>query len=356
MIAYVTRRVAAAAGVIYVVVSLSFFMIRLMPGNAMEFLTQQLELQGNLTPQEIQEKIQAIWGVLPTSPLWQQYFTYVGHAFQGNLGTSLLDPGETVIHIVAGAAPWTIFAVGSALLISFILGVIIGTGMAVFQHTRWSKLATLVVSFFNAIPLYVAAIILIYFLSDRLQILPGSGAYGLGVTAGFNWSFIASVLQHAVLPIASYVITSIGYWALTMKGAAISTLGSEYVRAAESRGLDRRRVSQSYVGRNSMLPMVTSFGLNVGLLFGGSVFIETYFIYPGIGYYLIESVDARDYSLMMGCFILITVAVVIANLLVDLLYPLVDPRIARVDISRRAKAALRIEAAEPVLPVGSTMS
>jgi peptide/nickel transport system permease protein len=353
MVRYASKRVAMALVVIFVVVSVSFFMVRLMPGNAMEYLQSQLQLQGQYTAQQIQEKITAIYGLQPKAPLLNQYFAYIGHAFQGNLGTSVLNPGETVTSIIAGAAPWTIFAVGASLLISFVLGIIIGTAMAVFQSRGFSKFMTLGVSFLSAIPNYLVAILLIYFLADRAQFLPGSGAYGVGVTEGFNGPFIASVLQHAIMPIAAYVITAVGGWALTMKGAAISTLGSEYVRAAEARGLDRRRVAQSYVGRNSMLPMVTSFALSLGYLFGGSVFIETYFIYPGIGYYLIQAVDARDYSLMMGCFMLITVAVVVANLLVDLLYPLVDPRIARPQTSR-AKAGAKGEAPEVVIAAGST--
>ena len=112
-----------------------------------------------------------------------------------------------------------------------------------------------------------------------------------------------------------------------MKGSVVTTLGADYVRAAESWGLSSRRVTQSYIGRNSLLPMVTNLALSVGFLFGGAVFVETYFTYPGIGYYLINAVNSRDYSLMMGCFIVITVSVVFANLLVDLMYPLVDPRI-----------------------------
>ena len=117
----------------------------------------------------------------------------------------------------------------------------------------------------------------------------------------------------------------------------MTTLGADYVRAAESWGLSSRRVTQSYIGRNSMLPMVTNLALSVGFLFGGAVFVETYFTYPGIGYYLINAVNSRDYSLMMGCFILITVAVVFANLLVDLMYPLVDPRIVSPAQSKRAR-------------------
>lgn len=353
MVRYISRRLVMALVIIFMVVSVSFLLVRLMPGNAIEYLESQLQLGGQYTPQEIQEKIQSLFDLMPKAPLWQQYFLYVAHAFEGNLGTSVLNPGQSVVSIVAGAAPWTIFAIGSGLLISFVFGVIIGTGIAVYRSTRFSRLVTLAISFMSAVPIYLVAILLIYFIADRAQWLPASGGYGINVTVGFNLPFVASAVQHAILPITAYAITAVGGWALTMKGAAISTLGSEYVRAAEARGLERRRVAQSYVGRNSMLPMVTSFALAVGYLFGGSVFVETYFIYPGIGYYLIQAVNARDYSLMMGCFILITVAVVFANLLVDLLYPFVDPRIARPGADKRTRAR-PVDLTE--LPVGSTMS
>jgi peptide/nickel transport system permease protein len=120
-----------------------------------------------------------------------------------------------------------------------------------------------------------------------------------------------------------------------MKGTAVSVLGAEYVRAAESRGLSPRRVAQSYVGRNSMLPQVTGLALSIGFLFGGSVFIEFYFSYQGLGYQLINAINSRDYSVMMGCFLLITTAVVLANFLVDFVYPAVDPRIARPGATRQ---------------------
>jgi peptide/nickel transport system permease protein len=132
-----------------------------------------------------------------------------------------------------------------------------------------------------------------------------------------------------------------------MKGSVTTVLGADHVRAAESRGLSRRRVTQTYIGRTAMLPMVTNLALAVGFMFGGSVFIETYFSYPGLGFRLISAVNSRDYSLMMGCFILITVSVVISNLLVDLIYPLVDPRIVRLTNRKVTAAGTVAELASP---------
>jgi peptide/nickel transport system permease protein len=344
MLRYIAQRVLLALMVVYVVVSISFFMIRLMPGSPMLALEEQLELQGGLSFQEIQARVAAIYAITPKAPLWQQYISYVGNAFRGNLGQSISSPGETVVHIIAGALPWTIFVVAVALIISFTLGIAVGSFMAAFQNRRSGKATALCASFLGAVPNYLVAIALLYFFADLHHIFPLGGAYSAGTTPGFNLSFIGSALVHAILPISAYVITSFGGWALTMKGSAMTALGSEYVRAAESEGLSQRRITQSYIGRNSMLPMWTSLALSLGFMFGGSVFIETYFTYPGIGYYLIDAVNARDYSLMMGCFVLITISVVVSNLLVDLLYPMLDPRITSPASTGRARKLKRLRA------------
>jgi peptide/nickel transport system permease protein len=325
--AFLVKRLALAVVTIYVVITLTFFMIRLMPGNAMTYLESQLSTQGALSTQEIAQKVSAAYDVQTNSPLWQQYLGYVGNAFRLHFGTSILNPSQSVLSVVAGALPWTLLVVGLALLISFAIGVVVGTLIAAFPQGLLSKLATGVVSFIAAVPNYIVALVLIYLVADRAHLLPASGPYSLETTPGWNGPFIASVLQHATLPVLSYVIVAFGSWALTMKGSVSTILGADYVRTGEAWGLARWRVTRSYIGRNAMLPMVTNLGLSLGYLFGGSVFIETFFVYPGLGYYLIQSVNERDYPVMMGCFILITVAVVVSNLIVDLIYPLVDPRI-----------------------------
>lgn len=340
MLTYILKRAAASIAVIFVVISLSFYMIRLMPGNAVDFVTAQLQSQGGLSPAEIQAKISLIYGVQSKAPIWDQYLHYVLHAFEGNFGRSSTDPGITVMHVIATALPWTLFVVGVALLISFAVGIAIGTFLAVYRDSFVAKAITMVLSVLSAFPNYLVALVLLYLLADSHPIFPVGGAYSLGVHVGFNLAFIGSVLAHGFLPILAYVLTAVGGWALTMKGSVVAQLSSEYVRAAESWGLGGRRIMQSYVGRNSMLPMVTTMALSVGLMFGSSVFIETFTSYPGIGYYLIHSVDSRNYTVMMGCFILICVAVVLSNFLVDLFYPSVDPRITLpgTDSSNRREA------------------
>jgi peptide/nickel transport system permease protein len=350
MASFLAKRLALALVTIYAVITLTFFMVRLMPGNAMSYLEAQLQQQGGLTTQQIAAKVQEAYGVQPTGPLWQQYLRYVGNSFRGNLGTSIIDPGKTVLSVVAGALPWTLLIVGLALLVSFALGLIVGTVIAAFPQSMLAKIATGVVSFLAAVPNYIIALVLIYLVADQEHLLPASGPYSLTVTPGWNVSFIFSVLQHAVLPVLSYVIVAFGSWALTMKGSVSTILGADYVRAGEAWGLSRYRVTRSYIGRNAMLPMVTNLGLSLGYMFGGSVFIETFFVYPGLGYYLIQSVNQRDYPVMMGCFILITIAVVVSNLIVDLAYPLVDPRIMSPGRARQTGLTVSGQAAETQTP------
>lgn len=341
MISYLIRRGLLCLFIVFAVVSGSFFLVRLMPGNPLQVLYQQLVKQGGMTPLEIQQHIKAVYGIQQHGSLVSQYLTYMAHAAEGNLGNSILDPSKPVVSIIAGALPWTILVVGVSLIISFVIGIVTGTVMAAFAKRMSGKIVTMVTTILSAIPNYLIALLLIYVLTDIHHMFPSSGPYSPNVEPGFSGAFIGSVAYHAILPIAATTITSFGGWALAMKGSVVGTLGNDYIRASESWGLTQRRITQSYIGRNSMLPLVTSLALSLGGMFGGSVFVETLFSYPGLGYYLIQSVNSRDYSLMMGCFILITIAVVLSNFLVDLLYPAVDPRIARVTDANAAKAARR---------------
>lgn len=339
LLKYVGKRLLMALLVLWVVVTFSFFVIRLMPGNAIGYLRTQLQKQGGLTSQQIEQRLSTVYNLSPHEPLWKQYLDYVGGVARGDFGTSIVNQGQSVAQILATSIPWTVFVVGVALLISFFVGIAVGTVMAAFRTGWFARIMTFIVSLLSAVPNYLVAILLIYFFASLHPIFPTGAAYSLSTTPGWNFPFIISLFYHGLLPIGAYVITGFGAWALQMKGSVISTLGAEYVHAGRAWGLSSRRLTQSYIGRNSLLPQVTAFALALGTMFGGSVLVETFFQYPGIGYYLTSAVDSRDYSVMMGCFIVITVAVVLSNLVVDLLYPLIDPRI----VSPYVKAKADIE-------------
>jgi peptide/nickel transport system permease protein len=345
VLSYILRRSLTSLFVIFVVVSASFFLIRMMPGNPMQVLYQQLVQQGGLTPAEINNQIKVYYGLQPHGPLLSQYFQYLADVAHGNFGRSISTSSATVAQIIKQALPWTIFLSAASLLVTFVIGILVGTIMAVFRKGAVAKVLTVLTSFFSSIPVYVAGLLLIWQVAAIHHLLPAQGAYSPDVPAGFNLAFIGSVLDHAILPVAAAVITGFGGWALMMKGSTISTLGADYIRASQSWGLTQRRITQTYVGRNSMLPIVTNLALALGGLFGGALFIETFFTYPGVAYYMVQAIDNRDYPVMMGCFILITTATVLANFLADLLYPLIDPRIARPGGGARGAAERRRSAA-----------
>ena len=325
---YVINRLLISLLIIWSVITISFFMIRLMPGNAVEFMYHQLMMSHTVSPQQALLQVQSLYSVNLKAPLFVQYLDYLGGVARGNFGTSVIFTGTPVIHILASAIPWTVLSVAIALLLSFVLGIMIGTAMAYFRKSPFATVVTMLMTFLNAIPNYVVAIILLYFLADLHHVFPNGGAYSATVSPGWNFPFLESVARHVALPVIAYIISAVGGWALGMKSSVVSTLGEEYISVARSRGIDNRRILQSYVGRNAILPLATSLGLSIGFMFGGSVFIETLFNYPGIGYYLIQAVDGRDYTLMMGAFILITVAVVAANWLTDIMTQKLDPRSA----------------------------
>ncbi|HWE64460.1 MAG TPA: ABC transporter permease [Chloroflexota bacterium] len=325
MVFMLGRRVLGALLVIYVVITLSFFLIRLLPGNAVDALRAQL-LQQGVSPDEINQRIQVLYGLSIKQPLGEQYLQYIGNLLHGNLGNSIMYSGHSVDSIIGSAVPWTILVVASSLLVSFVVGILLGVAAAYRRNAWYSNVITVVSAIFSAIPNYIVAILALYWLGDQLHAFPIGGAYDASVTPGFNLPFIGNVIHHAFLPFLAYTLTGFGGWALSMKGNTISVLGEDYITAAKARGIPERRVATAYVARNALLPMMTGLAISIGYMFGGSVFIETTFTYPGLGYYLITATNGRDYPLMMGCFILIIVAVIVANFLADLLYVRLDPR------------------------------
>lgn len=323
---YIAKRIGISVFIIYVVITISFFLIRLMPGNAVDFLYHQLLMSHTVSPQQALEQVQSLYGVSVKEPLILQYGQYLWNMVQGNLGTSILYPGTSVVHLLMNALPWTVLIVSTSLLISFFIGISIGTLIAYFRKSKYAVLVSTIMTVLSAVPNYIVAVILLYLLADLHHVFPTGGAYSPEVLPGWNIPFILSVARHATLPIIAFVITQVGGWALGMKSSVVSALGEEYITSAHSHGIGNRRIIQSYVGRNAILPLVTSLGLSIGFMVGGSIFIETMFNYPGIGYFLATAVNGRDYPLMMGSFIITTTAVVIANLLTDLLNQKLDPR------------------------------
>src|SRR5690606_31895354 len=232
--------------------------------------------------------------------------------------------------MIVSFLPWTLFSVGLATLISFSCGMLLGMLMA-YRRGGWLDTAlTTFASVMSWIPNYLIAILLLGFPGLTWNLVPihdMRGSISPGIEPGFTWTFISDVLFHAALPIATYFITTVGSWMLSMKSSTMSTLGEDYVTVARARGLTDRRIAMAYVGRNASLPLFTQLALQIGFAAGAGLLIESFFVYQGIGKLLIDSINRRDYSVMQGCFLIITFMVIFANLLADLLYSKLDPRI-----------------------------
>jgi peptide/nickel transport system permease protein len=216
----------------------------------------------------------------------------------------------------------------SGIVVSFAIGVSAGVLAAVKRSTRLGDLLTVSGSVLHGIPQFVLAILLAYVFTTIWAVLPFGAPYDVTIAPGWNVAFIGSLITHAILPVAAYALSGYGGWLLTMKSSVVSVLGDDFILGAELRGLRRLTVAR-YIARNAMLPLFTILALSAGFMFGGSIFIEEIFDYPGLGYTLLASIGTRDYPLMTGTFLIITVAVVAANILADLLYGVIDPRVRR---------------------------
>lgn len=325
---YLVKRIFQVFLTVYVVMTLSFALTRLVPGGPEDVIRGQLMKQyGNsLTQREINQRVQLYVNYQVDAPIWEQYLNYVISLVQGDLGRSIRY-SEPVATIIVEALPWTLLIMFTAIIITFLMNVSIGAIMAYKEGSRLDVSLTIVSLFITSIPFYVVAVLAVYLLGFIYGIFPVQGHYSSNVEPGWNLAFVKSVAYHSVLPIASMVVTGIGAGALSMRGNAISVLGEDFLRVGRLRGLSDRRLIGWHLLPNAVLPMYTGLMISIGFMFSGAVILEEIFAYPGIGYFMIRAINARDYPLMMGIFLLISTAVAVALLLADLTYGMIDPRI-----------------------------
>jgi peptide/nickel transport system permease protein len=324
---YVLRRLGMFVLTIWLGATIIFIVPRLAPGDPISAMVSRMTAQAGHVENSgaIIEAWKARFGL--NDPLYIQYLRFLGNATRFNLGYSITAFPATVSELVARSLPWTIGLLTLATLISFIAGNTIGALMA------WRRTPTLVKNLlplaltFTSIPFFMLAILLIYVFAFGLHWFPTSGAFARGVVPGLNWGFISSVLYHGTLPALAIVITSMGFWALGMRGMMITTDGEDYLILAQAKGLRPGRIFWRYAVRNAVLPQVTALALSIGTLIGGNILVEYLFAYPGTGYLLYQGILNADYTLIQGIVFFLIVATSTAVLIIDLLYPLLDPRI-----------------------------
>lgn len=306
----------------WVALTLNFFLPRLIPGDPASALVARF--RGKLGPEALQA-LRETFG-FTNAPLLSQYFTYLGHVLKGDLGISVAYFPAPVATVIGTGLLWTVFLAGSAVLLSFAIGTAMGVASAWWRRGWLDTWFPSTFAFLGAFPYFWLAMVTLYIFGFTLGWFPLGHAYADDLTPGFNAAFLADVARHAALPVGTVVLATLGGWLLSMRNTMIAILGSDYVNLARAKGLSPSRVALRYAARNALLPSVTGFGMALGFVLGGSLLTEIVFSYPGQGYLLVQAVRNQDYPLMQGIFLVITLAVLGANWVVDLVYLWLDPR------------------------------
>jgi peptide/nickel transport system permease protein len=321
---FVLRRLGFFAVTLWAAVTFNFIIPRLMPGTPVQALMAQ---HPHLGPQAMKALTILLGSTLGHQGLVAQYFSYWGHVVTFNFGISITTSfGTSVRSMVLGALPWTLGLVGVTTIIAFVLGTLIGLVSAWRRGTWLDSALPPIFVITSAFPYFWIALLAVYFFAIRLGVLPNEGAYTLGVIPNASFSFIGDVLDHALLPALTILVTSIGGWILTMRNNVVTVLAEDYVRMARAKGLSSWRIMWEYAGKNAILPNLTGFAMSLGFVVSGAILVEYVFNYPGVGYMLLNAVNGHDYPLMQALFLLITVAVLLSVLVADVLTAVLDPR------------------------------
>jgi peptide/nickel transport system permease protein len=327
---FILRRLAFYLAAAWVAITLNFFIPRALPGNPVEAI---IDKYPDLTP-SAEKALALMLGGGQQGGLWSQYVTYLGHVFTFNFGTDPVNFPTPVSTILAQSIPWTLTLVGVATVISFVLGTGLGI-LAGWRNGGWLDRSLPGLMFLQAMPYFFLALVLVDVIGIELHWLPtGQGYNGATTQPGWDFAFIGSAVQHAILPAFTIVITSVAGWMLQMRNVMITTTGEDYVVAAQAKGLRSTRVVFTYAARNALLPQLQGFGLALGFVVSGALVMEIVFAYPGIGLLLLNAVSSDDYPLMQAIFLVITFTVLLANLIVDMVIVFIDPRVRAREVAR----------------------
>ena len=309
---------------------LLFILLRQIPGDILQIYALKLQGQQGITYDRAYELASELLNYDPNENVLSAFGRYIGGLFRGQLGESYLETGVTANSLIRTRLPWTLFVSSVALFLSFFIGKAIGSIAAQKRGRTVDKLASGYIAISGSIPDYLVALLLVILFAYRLKWFPAQNNYNaFEVTPGFNFPFLLNVLYYAFLPILAYTIVQTGNWILHMRGSCISVLGEDYILAARARGLSERTVRNMYLRKNALLPLVTHLGVSFGPLIGAATLMESIFNYPGIGLEISSRVITKDYMVVQGLIFFSAAMVILINLIVDLIYPLVDPRVRR---------------------------
>jgi len=322
----IVRRLGVYLLAAWVAVTVSFLLPRVVPGNPVANAVARATQSGNCNSQciiAVEEQL----GFNVHQNLWDQYTQYMGNLAHGDLGHSWSE-NAPVGSLILSYLPWTVGLLAIATVISFIAGTAIGMLLA-WRRGTWVEWALPAATFFQSLPYFFLALVLVLFLGQTgtmLKWFPSLFGYDIyAVTQGWNLPYIESVLAHAILPAATVILGSLAGFVLSMRNQMVTTMDDDFVLVAAAKGLPNRQVVW-YAARNALLPVVANFTIAISLVVAGQILVEIVFNYPGIGYHLYDALGKLDYTLVQGIFVVITLVVLVANLLADLVYVLIDPR------------------------------
>lgn len=325
---FVLKRFGLFLLTVWTAVTLNFIIPQLTPRNPMrEKLLEEASRSGVIEEgfDEMVQAYEAKFGL--DQPLWIQYFRYLGDVLQFDLGYSISNYPKTVLELVGQALPWTIGLLATSTIIAFLLGTLMGALMAWPKSSNFVRYILPSYLILGAIPAYLIALILVYFVAFQWKLLPLGGGYRISTIPNWSVSFALEIIEHSILPALAMVLTSMGGWVIGMRGMMVTVQGEDYMTFGEAKGLKDWRVFYRYAMRNAILPQVTGLALAFSFLVSGSVLVELVFQYPGVGTLLARAISQLDYFMIYGIVLIITVCIAVAMFVMDLMYPLLDPRI-----------------------------
>lgn len=325
---FVAKRALQLLAVVIVGITAMFFISHLSPINPVEAVLGRMTARSNSSPEAIAAMRAALTDMYGLDrPLWDQFVSFWQRLVVGDFGPSLLAWPTPTMEIVLRALPWTVGLLSVATIFNWIVGNFFGGLAGYYQNSRILKIFGVVTMGLQPIPAYIAAFILLIIFGFVWPVLPISGGFAMNVRPGWTVEFIGSILLHATLPALSLVLVGIGSWFLGMRALVSNIVTEDYVTYAELAGVPKPRIVISYVLRNAAVPQLTALAMVLGLIFSGTVIVENVFNYPGLGSLLVDAVNAGDYSLVLAVGSVSIFAVAVAIFVVDLLHPILDPRV-----------------------------
>lgn len=329
--AHLAKRLVQFCLVVFIGINIAFFVTHLTPIDPVEESIAAATAFGATSPEAIEmlrQSLRELYGL--EGSLWDQYLVFWPRILRADFGPSLSAFPTPVSELILNALPWTIGLLTVATTLAWLAGNLLGALAGYYRNNLLLKVTGVIVMGFHPIPYYVVAFVLLIVFGYLWPVLPISGGAQINIERGMNPAFVLSVIRHSILPALSLMLVGIGGWFMGMRALVSNIVTEDFVTYAEYAGVKRGRILRSYVMRNALAPQVTGLALSLGAIFNGAIITEQVFGYPGIGTLLVDGVNSGDYSLVLGVTTVSIVAVAAAVLVLDLLYPLIDPRV-RVD-------------------------